>query len=96
MSDALSAREQDLNIQREHLASEFEAARRAAEEAAAERIQLQQRGALLDAEREQFRGWMRDAREEAARSIKVRAIRPGTMHTDDLLSWLLFTLLHDC
>lgn len=59
--------------QREQLAAEAEAAKRAAEAVAEERAALQQRGALLESEREQFRGWMRDAREEATRSVKVRA-----------------------
>jgi hypothetical protein len=71
-ANALAARECDLASQRERLDAELAAARRAAEAAAEERSALQQRAALLDTEREQFRGWMHDAREEAARSIKVR------------------------
>jgi len=90
VADTLAGRERDLIAQREHLAAEVEAARRAADEAAAERTQLQQRSALLDAEREQFRGWMRDAREETARSIKVSrqggedGLRTFSMHRQEL------------
>jgi outer membrane murein-binding lipoprotein Lpp len=72
-ANALAARERELGSTRERLDAELEAARRAAEDTAAECAALQQRAAQLEIEREEFRGWMREAREEAARGIKVRA-----------------------
>ena len=90
----LAGREQDLVIQREHLAAEVEAAKRAAEAVAEERAALQQRSALLDSEREQFRGWMRDAREEAARSIKVG--RSWGVWEGQQVQDLVVVRLHSC
>jgi hypothetical protein len=83
-AESLSSRERDLDTRQQRIDGEAEAARRLAEEAAAERSQLQQRAKLLTSEREQFRSWMRDAREEAATSIKVR-----DMHVYSLSHWLL-------